>query len=202
MTAHIKPTMLIVFTLLTLFLQPMTLQAQEPWSFNNIKNDWPGFLLGFVGGLAAHELGHLVIASCKGYDAEFDGISIVYPGVELEDGDHLQLAAAGLQTQWLVSELVFLHHKDKPVMGNGAAGLILSQVGTAAAYLTVLKDHKDGDIEGMSQATGLSNNELALAVAVPALLDTWRLLGKDVPSWVPILSLGSKGLMLVKVWTY
>jgi len=41
-----------------------------------------------------------------------------------------------------------------------------------------------------------------LIAAVPAVLDAWRLLGDDVPQWVPMLSVASKGLAATWIWTY
>ena len=54
----------------------------------------------------------------------------------------------------------------------------------------------------MAQATGLSKNKIALALAVPGALDAWRLFGTQVPEWVPQLSLLSKGLGMAWAWTY
>jgi len=57
-------------------------------------------------------------------------------------------------------------------------------------------------VVGMADATGLSNNQIALALALPGALDAWRLFGNDVPKWVPGLSLAGKGMGMAWIWTY
>jgi len=162
-------------------------------------------LLGFVGGILVHELGHISAATLKGADFEFEGLSITYPDPALTDADRLELASAGFQIQWAAAELAFryLNDEDKePRTRHRADGILLSHLAITAAYMTVLKHHSRGDIEGMSRATGISNDRLALAVAVPAILDGWRLFGNTVPQWVPIASVVSKGIGITWVWTY
>jgi hypothetical protein len=39
-------------------------------------------------------------------------------------------------------------------------------------------------------------------VAIPAVLDGWRLLGANVPAWVPLASALTKGVGVVWVWDY
>ncbi len=178
--------------------------AQE-WPLSSLQEDLGSFLLGFAGGLTAHELGHVAVALSKGYSVDYDGISIVYPDAEMSDSDHLEVASAGFQVQWLVSEVVFLknqHRKSDTQMNNLDAGLIFAHLATTAAYLTFLKGHADGDIVGMSSATGISADKLALLMSIPAVFDTWRLFGKQVPNWVPTLSRVSKGLMVTLIWTF
>ena len=38
-------------------------------------------------------------------------------------------------------------------------------------------------------------------MAVPAVLDAWRLFGNDVPEWVPALSVMSKGIGAAWIWS-
>ncbi len=177
----------------------------DSWSVGELHKDSKSVLFGFLGGLFAHELGHMSVATLRGIDFEFDGLSIVYPESDLSDKDRLLVASAGFQVQWITSEIAF-HYlekgKDDLAAMNTAAGVILSHLGITAAYLTFLKNHSQGDIEGMAEATGISNDQLALAVAVPAVLDGWRLLGTTTPNWVPRLSALTKGIGVAWVWTY
>jgi len=177
----------------------------EGWSFDDARPEWERFALGFVSGVLAHEAGHYLVATSKGYKVSHDGFSIVYPGAVFTDPDHLQVASAGFQTQWLVSELVFRNSNGREMKappGNFGAGVVCAHLAITFAYLTVLKDHKQGDIAGMAQATGRSNNQLALVMAIPGVLDAWRLFGNDVPEWVPQVSLLGKGVGIAKIWTY
>ncbi len=190
--------------ILIAMLLPVSAHAAG-WSFEDARSEPGDFALGFVGGLVAHELGHYAVATSKGYKVSHDGLSIVYPGANFNDGDHLQVASAGFQTQWLMAEFAlrdsdFRERKDAP--GNFGAGVVCAHLAITAAYLVYLKDHRQGDVVGMSEASGLSNNQIALALAVPGALDAWRLLGNDVPQWVPGLSLLGKGMGLAWVWTY
>ncbi len=182
---------------------PVTADAGG-WSVADLKQDRKSVLLGIAGGLIAHELGHISMATLRGIDFEFDGLSIVYPEPDLSEKDRLLVASAGFQAQWLVSEIAF-HYlaNDRDVAKtNASAGVILGHLAITAAYLTFLKDHAQGDIEGMSQATGISNDRLALAVALPAVLDTWRLLGAAPPGWLPSVSALTKGIGVLWAWTY
>lgn len=175
------------------------------WSPSTLRQDWGPFLLGFAGGIAAHELGHVVVAKARGYSLDHDGLSITYPDADFSRSGRLQTASAGLQAQWLVTEAVFAHqrlrHPDQPP-GPLAAGLVSAHLAISAAYLAVLKDHDQGDVVGMAEATGLSTDQLALLALVPAVLDGWRLVGDQVPAWVPALSIGFKGAALTAIWTY
>ena len=162
-------------------------------------------LLGFVGGIAVHEMGHIFVAKLKDTDIEYDRLSITYPDPNLTDEDRLQLASAGFQFQWIASELAFhyLAAEDTPTRNrNRAAGFILSHLAITTAYMIFLKNDSNGDIDGMSRATGISNDRLLLAVTVPAILDGWRLLGHTVPKWVPAASIVTKGIGITWVWTY
>lgn len=186
-----------------------TLQAfaahAEGWSFSHARAEWGRFTLGVASGIVVHELGHYVVATSEGYQVDRDGLSIVYPGARFSPADHLQIASAGFQAQWLFTELVLRDRNGKEMKepaGNFGAGMVCAHLGISLAYLVYLKDHRQGDVVGMSDATGLSNNQIALALAVPAALDAWRLFGKQVPEWVPQLSLLSKGVGMAWVWSY
>ena len=107
--------------------------------------------------------------------------------------------------QWLISEAALRYRERKKLTEFGDsfnAGLISSHLLITAAYMTVLMNHQDGDLQGASEATGISNDKLAALVAIPAILDTWRLFGKEVPAWVPALSVGAKGVGITMIWTY
>ena len=175
------------------------------WSFDELRQDKSNVLLGFFAGIAVHELGHISAATLKKTDFRLDGLSITYPDPALTAEDRLELASAGFQFQWAAAELAFRYLNDEETetrTRHRAAGIVLSHLAITAAYMTVLKHHTHGDIEGMSRATGISNDRLALAVAVPAILDGWRLFGKTVPKWVPTASVVSKGIGITWVWTY
>jgi len=175
------------------------------WSLNLIKQDKGNVLLGFVGGIAAHELGHISLATLKDTDVEFDRLSITYPDPNLSDQDLLELSSVGFQIQWIASELAFRYLADENTparIRNRAAGVVLSHLAITAAYMVFLKNDRNGDIDGMSRVTGISNDRLLLAVSVPAVLDGWRLLGHAVPKWVPTASIMSKGIGITWVWTY
>lgn len=175
------------------------------WSPTTLRQDWAPFLLGLAGGIAAHELGHVLVAKARGYHLDHDGLSITYPDADFSRSGQLQIASAGLQTQWLVTEAVFAHQQlQKPDSPPGpvAAGLVCAHLAISAAYLTVLKDHDQGDVVGMAEATDLSSDQLVMLALVPALLDGWRLFGDQVPAWVPALSIGFKGAALTAIWTY
>ncbi|MDO8990592.1 MAG: hypothetical protein Q7U91_13280 [Sideroxyarcus sp.] len=175
----------------------------EGWSLR--EADWGSLTLGIVSGIVAHEAGHLVVAKSKGYTVSHDGLSITYPGTDFTRAGQLQLASAGFQTQWVLSELVLRdkngRENTKPPTDFGA-GVVISYVGVSAAYLTFLKNQYNGDIYGMSRATGMSHDRLALMMAIPAMLDAWRLFGNDVPTWVPAVSVMSKGVGAAWIWTY
>jgi len=177
----------------------------EGWTLDHARADWGRVTLGIASGILAHELGHYVVATSKGYKVDHDGLSIVYPGATFTDAEQLQVASAGFQTQWLLTELVLRDRsgkESKEPPGNFGAGVVCAHLGITLAYLIYLKDHKKGDVVAMADATGYSNNQIALALAIPAALDAWRLFGNQVPEWVPQLSLLYKGLGVAWVWTY
>ena len=175
------------------------------WNLGQLTNHQGAFYLGLLTGFAGHELAHFAVAEAEGIKAEFDGVSIVYPDENLSDKERLRVSSAGFQAQWLISETALRYRSYHTLTDKGDnfnAGLVWAHLGITAAYLTVLKNHKDGDIEGMSQATGISSDRLALMVAIPAALDAWRLMGSDVPDWVPIVSVVSKGLGIAAIWNF
>jgi len=199
-----KPCLLAAGALCMLIALPVSASG-EGWTIDDSASRWGNLTLGIVSGIAAHEVGHIVVATSKGYKVSNDGFSLTYPGAELTPASQLQLASAGFQTQWVLSELVLRdrngrEHKKPP--GDFGAGVVCSYLGVSLAYLTFLKDQNQGDVYGMANATGLSRDRIALMMAVPAVLDAWRLFGDDVPVWVPTLSVMSKGIGATWIWTY
>ena len=193
---------IITFSILIVLLTPLPAKA---WSLSQTGNKTSAFLLGFASGYLAHEAGHVIVASTKGYNVSLDGLTIIYPKANMSESDSLQVSTAGFQAQWLASEAAFLYRSKNeltPTSDNFTAGVVCAHLAITTAYLTVLKNHPEGDSYGTSQTTGLSTGQLAAMIAVPALLDTWRLFGDDVPKWVPALSVGTKGAGLVAIWTY
>ena len=194
-------------SLILLIIFPLFASAAlaEPWKLERAQNQPGAFLAGFFTGYAAHELGHMIVSESLGFDYEFDGLTIVYPEAEMTDAEHLQVASSGFQAQWLVSEAA-LRYREKKEMGEFGdsynAGLVFSHLAITAAYMTVLMHHEDGDVEGISNATGASNEQIAALLAIPAVLDGWRLFGNEVPDWVPAVSLGSKAIGLTVAWTW
>jgi len=177
----------------------------DGWTFDDARSELGRFSLGFASGLVGHELGHYVVATSKGYNVGHDGLSIVYPGAVFTPADHLQVASAGFQVQWVMAEFALRdsHGKElKEPPGNFGAGVVCAHLAITSAYLVYLKDHPQGDIVGMAQATGYSNDRIAMALAIPGALDAWRLFGKQVPEWVPQLSVLSKGVGMAWIWTY
>lgn len=177
----------------------------EGWSVDDARADWGSVALGFAAGYAGHELGHVIVARSKGYHVDHDGVSIIYPGAAYSRSDHLQIASAGFQAQWLLAEWALRdsHGKDgEEPLDNFRAGVVCAHLGISLAYLVYLKDQSQGDIVAMSGVTGYSNDQIAAAVAVPAALDAWRLFGHQVPEWVPNLSVAGKGIGIAWAWTY
>jgi len=196
---------IIRYSALLLSVLPSTNAYCDGWSFDNARSDLGRFSLGFASGIVVHELGHYVVATSKGYKVDHDGLSIVYPGATFTAPDQLQVASAGFQMQWLLSEWVLRDSNGKTPEyrpGNFGAGVVCSHIAITLAYLVYLKDHMQGDVTGMAKATGYSNDRIALALAVPGALDAWRLFGNNVPEWIPQLSLIGKGLGMAWVWTY
>ena len=183
----------------------LTPTQTEAWDLRQIGDKTGAFLLGFVSGYLVHEAGHVIVATSKGYDVDLDGPSLIYPDAQMSNADQLQVASAGFQAQWLATETAFLYRSNNelsPTSDNFTAGLISSHLAITAAYLTFLRDHPEGDTYSMSEATDLSTGQIAALLAIPAVLDTWRLFGEDTPKWVPALSVGFKGAGFIAVWTY
>ncbi len=174
-------------------------------SLEQLKQHWQSVAAGVATTIAIHELGHLAVAATENVDAEFNGLSIVYPEDDLSDRSHLRLASAGYQSQWLASEYAF-HQLDKtPDSAKQRAfyqGMVLGHIGITAAYLTFLKNHDQGDSLGISEASSLSTDQVALSLAIPAALDSWRLFGTSPPRWVPMVSKSSKLAGVALVWTF
>ena len=171
------------------------------WAGPLDNNDTTDLLLGGMGVLLGHELGHLVFSQTK--DIEFDGVAIVYSQSVLTPQEKLRVASAGFQVQWFLSELAF-DQLQKPSTGRSrdlAAGAILGHLAITVAYLTFLKDDAYGDVTAMAEATGHSRDEIVKFLAVPAILDGWRLLG-DPPHWVPHVSRGAKGWGIAWAWNW
>lgn len=191
---------LVLFFVLTSL--PSHTKAQL-WSLKDTKNNWLSFSLGTIAGIAVHELGHITVAELTGHDVEYEGATIVYPDIEPEGKDRLRLASAGFQAQWILSEsLLRIHEQKEEPMGGFSAGAVASHIFISAAYLTFLYDHEDGDLVGISEATGWSKEAVAAWLALPAMMDTWRLMGSSVPKWVPMVSIMSKGIGIAVVWSF
>ena len=190
----------VMVTGLIVLLIPQTVIAESS------SEKWGAFVAGGFSTLAIHELGHMVVARYHDINFEYDGVTIVYPDADLTDSEQLRIASAGFQFQWIASEIAFgVLARDKqltPRSKSFTRGIIAGQIAITLAYMTFLKNHPDGDIQGMSNASGLSNDELALLVAIPAALDSWRLIAKNVPGWVPKLSIAYKGIGIAAIWTF
>ncbi|HEX2950041.1 MAG TPA: hypothetical protein VHV83_10850 [Armatimonadota bacterium] len=190
--------------LIAIIVALLPIQAQL-WTADHAKSHPATFLSGIATGILVHELGHVTVASAKGYHVDMNNLTIVYPGAVMSDADHLQVASAGFQAQWLLSEAVLDSHELQHTptkLNDFAAGLVCSHLATTAAYLLVLKNQPGNDITGISEGSGLSRDSIALFVAIPAALDYWRLTGHNVPKWVPALSATSKGLGISASWTF
>jgi len=171
------------------------------WAWTIDSNDPKNLVLGGIGMVLGHELGHIGIARSLDLETDYDGVTIVYPGLTRGSKDQLRVASGGFQAQWLLSELAFhyLDQADTGMHNDIATGAILGHLAITASYLTVLKNDEDGDIAGMANALDRNRNEVALLIAIPAIIDAWRLFGEP-PDWVPHLSRTSKGLGLVWIW--
>lgn len=200
-----RSSILAVSWVLCTFTMLPTGALGQGWTLDESPSGLESFALGFVSSLAAHEAGHFVVAKSKGYQVSHDGFSITYPGTNFTRAGQLQLASAGFQTQWVLSEFALRdkkgHEHNKPP-SNFEAGVVCSYIGVSVAYLTFLENQYNGDVYGMSRATGYSHDKIALMMAVPAVLDAWRLFGNDVPEWVPNLSVMSKGIAAAWIWSY
>ena len=171
------------------------------WAWSPEGSEASDLLLGGLGMVLGHELGHLSAARNK--DVEFDGPAIVYSESTLQPRAKLRIAAAGFGTQWLLSELAFhvLDQPETPRQRDLAAGAILGHLVITGAYLTFLKDDAYGDVTAISEATGYSRSRIAQWLALPAILDAWRLFG-DPPQWVPHVTRGAKGWGVGWAWRW
>jgi len=159
-------------------------------------------LTGFAGGLALHESAHFFTVWTTGGTASWDGFAITYDTTRLSRSQHLWSASAGTLSQWALTEGIFAG-SGKTGPGDLGAGAILSEVLTAGAYATFLYKNKQGDVEGMSNATGVNRVWITAGLVLPATMDAWRLFAKESPPiWVPALSCLSKGLALVWIATF
>jgi len=118
----------------------------EGWSFDDARPEWGKFALGIVSGVAGHEFGHYLVATSKGYKVGHDGLSIVYPDAKFTRADQLQVASAGFQAQWLLSELALrtVAPGNSRPPGNFGAGVVCAHLGITLAYAVYLKDQKQG----------------------------------------------------------
>jgi hypothetical protein len=170
-----------------------------------LKTNWGVTLGGAAATIAIHELGHFVVAGIEDADAYFDGLTVKYRDYDGSDRQNLRLSSAGYQAQWLASEYAF-KQLDQPSLNQKQkawnAGLILGHIGITVAYLTFLKDEENGDVSGISEATGLSTGEVIALLTIPAVLDSWRLFGKNSPKWAGWTSKGFKAVGITAVWTF
>ncbi len=150
-----------------------------------------------------HELGHVLTGSAYGGNPQLNRGSIVYPHAYFSPRQSVRVSSAGFQMQWLLSEMAFADlNEPQSEQHRRAQGVIAMHIAISAAYLMTLKDMPTSDIYALSQTTHRSRNALAWWVAVPALLDTYRLLASDVPAWVPYLSIGMKTAEASYIWLY
>ncbi|HJV33999.1 hypothetical protein [Geomonas sp.] len=164
-----------------------------------VPNNYWSFMAGALSGIALHELGHVVVATTEGYDIHHDGPSITYSPPFRSKSDRLHVSTAGFQSQWLVTEGAF-YLRDKAPDFTG--GLIAAHLGITAVYLFGLKNNSQSDITSASIATGLSRTSVMLLALPPAILDGWRFLGNDPPSWLAPVSIGYKAGMITGIWVF
>lgn len=187
---------------LTLWLAAASTPTQA-WSLSDLGRDPWRFVAGFASGLVIHEAGHVLLADLHGYSVDHDGLSLVYDGAAMSDRDRLRISSAGMQAQWLVNEYVFASQGRKSGgIGNFGAGIIVSQLAVSLAYLTVLKDHEQGDVEGMRQSSGWSRDQLGVSLGLISAMDSWRLSGHRLPRWLPAVSVATKSVMIGAIWSF
>lgn len=166
----------------------------------HVYADNGSFLAGMATTVAIHESGHLIMATAQGTTVKIKGASITYVG-NMSNAEHLRLATAGFQAQWLLTETLLEINKDKK-LNDYERGIIAGHIAITAAYLTVLINHPEGDIRGIKNSTGMNNLTTAAIIALPAVLDYWQVFGNNCPKWVPLLSSGSKSIGVIAVWSY
>ncbi len=171
----------------------------------SLKTNWGVTLGGAATTIAIHELGHFVVAGIEDAEAHFDGLTVKYRNYDGSDRQNLRLSSAGYQAQWLASEYAF-KRLDQPGLSQKQrawnAGLILGHIGITAAYLTFLKENENGDVSGISEATGMSTSEVLALLTIPAVLDSWRLFGKNSPKWAGWTSKGFKAVGITAIWSF
>lgn len=176
------------------------------WEMDKIADEPMNFIFGFGGSIVIHEALHWATASALGYDPVYDGFTIKYKADEpMSESDRLRISSAGILGQWLASEIAFHFGRNGPSdsdVNTFAAGIVVGEILTTAAYMTFLKDNEEGDVYGISEATGWSTDQVAALIAIPAILDTWRLLDSTQPKWLPVAAQVFKGAGIVFVWTY
>ncbi len=200
---HILPVKLILC--LFLLWAPFKALWADSASYAFIKENLGMTLAGVATSIAVHELGHFVVAEIEGVDAHFDEVTVRYNGLDGTERQRLLLSSAGFQAQWLLSEYAFYKLDQPDICRQKKAlnmGFVLGQVAISAAYLSVLRDHEDGDVEGVVDASGLSSGEMLTILAVPALLDSWRLFDDNAPKWASWVSKGVKAVGISAVWTF
>ncbi len=177
----------------------------EPVNAELLKSNWTSVLGGAATTVLMHELGHFLVAESEGAAAYFDGITIEYRDTDGSDQQALRLSSAGFQTQWLASEYGFMRLNQGGLSDRQRswhAGLILGHIGITSAYLTFLKNHEDGDVGGVATASGLSTDKVVALLAIPAVIDSWRLFGKYSPKWASWTARGFKGLGVAAIWRF
>ena len=189
--------LLIVITVV-LWLYPACAISTE-WSPPETTTDWMKFTSGMATCIAVHELSHVLVALESGYTIHHDGLSITYSPEIRSRANHLRIASAGLQGQWIASEAAFAAGGKE---GNFTSGIISGHLAITLAYIVVLRNHPEGDTVGIASASGLNVNQVVSLAVLPAILDAWRLFGNEVPRWVPVLSLALKGAEVSWVWTF
>lgn len=192
---------------LSLFLSivPVASAQAELIAIDVIKSNWINVLGGAATTIAAHELGHFVAAEIEDVDAYFDGITIAYRETDGSDRQGLRLSSAGYQAQWLASEIGFMRLGQQDLSAQQRAwnaGLVIGQIGITAAYLTFLKNHEEGDALGVAQALDISTDKVVALLAIPAMLDGWRLFGRQAPKWAGWTSRGMKAVGVAAVWQF
>lgn len=198
-----KISYLFLAGILSLFWQS-TSHAQL-LKFDIIKSNWGMTTAGVAATIIGHELGHFAIAESEDADAYFDNFTVKYRNQDSTDRQSLRLSSAGFQSQWIISELAFAKLKQDDLSEREQAlfgGLVLGHIAITAAYVLGLKDHEDGDATGIAATSNYSNDQIALAIAIPAALDAWRLLSKDPPRWTPWVSVGAKASGIAAVWIF
>ena len=192
------------FLLILLCALPLAARA-EGVRLDTLKSHWGLVLGGAATTLAIHELGHLMVAGLEGADPYFDGTTIKYREAEGTDEQNLRLSSSGFQAQWITSEYAF-HQLRRNDLNQSQrawnAGLVLGHIGITAAYLLVIQDQDYGDVEGISNATGLSTTEVLGLLTLPAFLDSLRLFGENSPDWLGWTSAGYKAVGITAVWTF